>query len=177
MRRFIVDGYNLLHASPHLKELADEDMEAAREALSAELLEFAGRSDCHVELVFDAGGREGPARSEERSRLLTVTYTAARQTADAYIEKLVYRVGAPSPEEVVVVTGDYAQQRIAGGAGMLRMSPREFLEEIAETRRSTGEITRGHSGRKGAGTLGERLPEDVKAALERIRIEGRQKNA
>ena len=70
-----------------------------------------------------------------------------------------------------MVTGDYAQQRIAQGAGLLRMSPREFLARIAESREELQETARNDAPGRGKVRLGDRIPEDVRSALERLKHE------
>ena len=122
-----------------------------------------------AEVVFDAAGRSGPAASEQRATFLKVTYTAEGQSADSYIEKLTYLLPEESRGAVLLVTGDYDQQRIASGAGLLRMSSREFVLEMNRSRDEAAESFRERGGRPPRSTLEARLPEEVKAALERLR--------
>jgi len=167
--KLIVDGYNLIYASDDLKTLMRDDIEAARNRLLAELEEYCAREERTAEVVFDAGGRPGPASSEDRSSVLKVTFTAEGQSADSYIEKLAYRDAGEPSGSVLLVTGDYDQQKIAAGAGLLRISSREFLIEMRESRELTVEDARRRAGRPWRVTLGSRLPDDVKAALDRFR--------
>lgn len=67
------------------------------------------------------------------------------------------------------MTGDYDQQKVASGAGLLRVSSREFLIDMHGSRKLADEAaSRGRKGRKRV-PLGERLPEDVRSALDRFR--------
>jgi len=50
----LVDGYNIIHAWPELKELADEDMESARIKLLDILSNYQGIRKCRIMIVFDA---------------------------------------------------------------------------------------------------------------------------
>jgi uncharacterized protein len=167
--RLIVDGYNLMHADDELEALMRQDLEAARERLLSELEEYCAREERTAEVVFDAAGRGGPATSEQRASLLKVTYTAEGQSADSYIEKLAYREPEGSRGKALLITGDYDQQKIASGAGLLRMSSREFVLEMRRSHEEATEALRERGGRPHRGTLAARLPEDVKAALERLR--------
>lgn len=166
--KMIVDGYNLIYASDRLRSLLEDDIEAARESLLVELVEYCAREEREMEVVFDAAGTDGAASRESRSDLLTVTFTAGGKTADSYIEGLAYR-GKVGEEKTTVVTSDYQQQRIASGAGLLRMSSREFLEEI----RDSGERWRAELKARGARRrrvrLDERIPGEVREALQRFR--------
>ena len=55
-----------------------------------------------------------------------------------YIEKLVHEIG--KNEQVRVVTSDGLIQLSAVRSGVLRMSAREFGEEVAEVSRQIGEL-------------------------------------
>jgi predicted RNA-binding protein with PIN domain len=167
---YIIDAYNLMHADDELTALMDQDLEAARGAVIHEVSEFAAREATRVVLVFDAGGRPGAATTEKAGGNLEITYTAGGQSADAFIEKLAY-AKPKSAGAAIVVTGDYAQQRIVGGAGLLRMSPREFLARLAESSEELRDTARkgGSSGRKVR--VADRIPEDVRSALERLKRE------
>lgn len=167
--RLIVDGYNLMHADDELEALMRQDLEAARELLVSKLEEYCAREERTAEIVFDAAGRGGPAASEQRAPFLKVTYTAEGQSADSYIEKLAYREPEGSRGAALLITGDYDQQKIASGAGLLRMSSREFVLEMRRSHDDATETIRTRGGRPRRSTLAARIPEDVRAALERLR--------
>lgn len=167
--RLIVDGYNVIYASEELGALIREDIDAARERFLAELEDYCTREERTAEVVFDAGGRPGPAVSEERSDFLRVTFTAEGQSADAYIEKMAYRNAGTETGAALLVTGDYDQQKVAAGAGLLRMSSREFLIEMRESRSRAAEGASRRDVSAKRVTVAERLPDDIKAALERFR--------
>ncbi|HEY5533059.1 MAG TPA: NYN domain-containing protein [Candidatus Anoxymicrobiaceae bacterium] len=167
--RLIVDGYNLMYADEELKSLMREDLQVARDMLLALIEDYCAREEHRALVVFDAGGRPGPATTENRSAFLEVAYTAAGQTADAYIEKLAYGLPGEESHLTMLVTGDYDQQKVASGAGLLRVSSREFLIDMRGSRKLADEATsRGRKSRKRV-PLEERLPEDVRSALDRFR--------
>jgi predicted RNA-binding protein with PIN domain len=168
-KRLIIDGYNLIYASKELEALIRESMETAREKLIAEIEDYCLREEREAELVFDGAGSKGPSITEERSGFLKVTFTAEGQSADSYIEKLAYDKGGDRSGEVLLITGDYHQQKVAAGAGLLRMSSREFLLELEESRGKVKEERRRRSPGKWKVPLEDRIPGETKAGLERMR--------
>jgi uncharacterized protein len=164
--KIVIDGYNLMHASDTYEPLMT-DLEAARDAFLGEMLEFCARDERQVEVVFDAGATESPETREHLSGRLTVVFTARGKSADSYIERMAYRVKDCSG--ILVVTGDYEQQRVLAGRGVLRMSPREFLEEMKISKETwLREWDRKPAAGRKKG-LANRIPSEVKAALERLR--------
>lgn len=164
----VVDGYNLIHEVPALEELARSDMEGARQALIHLLAEYGAREGREIEVVFDAGGREGPETREDRSESIRVTFTGGGRTADDYIEKKAYALRGRGRGETVFVTGDYHQQKVIYGAGFTRMSSREFAGEVEESRRRALEEGTGSRRGRRKVTISERIPDDVRAALKRF---------
>jgi predicted RNA-binding protein with PIN domain len=169
LETLIIDGYNLIYAGDDLKELMRDDPEAAREKLLAEVEEYCAREERTAEVVFDAAGRKGPVSHEDHSGFLKVTYTAEGRSADSYIEKLAYQSPGGPADSVMLVTGDYDQQKVAAGTGLLRMSSREFLLEMRESRGVALERDRRRSGRPWRVNLGKRLPDSTKSALEQLK--------
>lgn len=167
--RIIVDGYNLIYASERLESLLRDDFEAARETLVSDLALYCDREGCEMEVVFDAARTGGAASNEKRSRYLKVVYTAGGKSADSYIEGLIYNLPKNGVGAVTVVTGDYELQRIASGAGLLRMSSREFLEELCQSEERWRTELRGRGTHRRRVRLDERIPRDVRAALDRFR--------
>ncbi|MBN1290169.1 MAG: NYN domain-containing protein [Actinobacteria bacterium] len=130
--KYIIDGYNVIFASGALKETAGGDLEAARTAFISWLEDFSRGREIEIEVVFDAAGTDDPVNRLKRSEHLTVIYTARGQTADSYIEREAYMSKDREIGEVAVVTGDYLQQKIILGTGLLRVTPKEFLAELDE---------------------------------------------
>ncbi len=126
----IIDGYNLIHASEELKQLAEGELSHARDRLIHMMCNYRGYKKCRLIIVFDAYKRKGGEGSEESFGDVTVIYTKERQTADAYIERATYKINPP--DRVRVVTADYNEQLIVLGNGGIRVTPNEFLAEIEE---------------------------------------------
>ncbi|MFH1149264.1 MAG: NYN domain-containing protein [Actinomycetota bacterium] len=170
-KRLIVDGYNLIHADPGLKAVMEKDAEAARARLVEILIEHCARQDVEIELVFDAAGRDGPAATERPSESLSVTYTAKGESADAYIERL--SCGTRQPGSAAVVTGDYDQQKVAGGAGMLRISSREFAIEMRTSREEAAREAKPASSSWKV-SVRDRIPRDVLESLDELKRKNRK---
>ena len=132
-RWFIVDGYNVIFAWEELKELARQDLSAARDRLIHLMSAFAAFRRCEVVLVFDGYRQVGSRGEKQDVHGVRVVYTREYETADMYIEKLVHDIG--KNEQVRVVTSDGLIQLSAVRSGVLRTSAREFEAEVDEVSR------------------------------------------
>ena len=129
----LVDGYNVIHAWPDLKELAQMNFEAARNKLMDILCNYQGYKKIPVILVFDAYKVEGFQQEIQKYHNIHVVYTKEAETADQYIEKVVHEIG--KRYHVTVVTSDGIEQIVTLGQGGTLISSREFLEEVNIVRR------------------------------------------
>lgn len=124
----LVDGYNIIFAWDSLNALARESMDVAREKLINILCNYQAYRRCEVILVFDAYKIKGNLGSVEKVHNISVVYTKEAETADMYIEKVTHELGRRS--RVRVATSDGAEQLIILGHGALRVSARDFLQEV-----------------------------------------------
>lgn len=134
----LVDGYNIIFAWDELKELAKENIDAARAALADILCNYQGFRQCHVILVFDAYKVRGGRGEVQPYGGICIVYTKEAETADMYIEKATYQLAGR--HRVRVATSDGAEQLIILGHGALRMSARALKEEIELADRQIAEI-------------------------------------
>jgi hypothetical protein len=128
----IVDGYNMIGAWPELCRLKDDHFEEARDRLIEMLADYKGYSGRRVILVFDAYKVPGLGASF-RQNSLEIIYTKEKETADECIERLVKDLQRRK-RSIIVATSDFTEQHVAFGQGALRMSARELLIEIEESR-------------------------------------------
>lgn len=144
--RVIVDGYNVIFAWDELRALADSGhIDAARERLMDALSNYAAFTRREVVVVFD-GYRVPGGQGEKFDRSgLHVVFTRQGETADAYMEKLADEIG--KNESVRVVTSDALIQLTALRAGVLRMSAREFRQELAQVAQQLEAAIRDINGR------------------------------
>ncbi|HBG00324.1 MAG TPA: translation elongation factor G [Firmicutes bacterium] len=124
----LVDGYNVIHAWPDLKELALGHMDAARTRLLNMLSSYQGIKRCRIIVVFDAYGVVGHLEEIIDYHNIHVVFTKEAQTADEYIEKFAY--DHQKKYDISVATSDALQQVIIRGAGSALVSARELREEI-----------------------------------------------
>lgn len=127
----IIDGYNVIFAWDELKELAATNLDAAREALLEVLQNYGSYKGLRITAVFDGYRVRGNTGTVVKYGEVEAVYTKEAETADRYIEEKVY--GMSRTMDVRVVTSDKAVQMAALGDGALRMSAREFYNEVAET--------------------------------------------
>ena len=126
----IVDGYNIIHTWPTLVETAKSDLEASRRQLCDILSSYAGFRQCHLVVVFDGYKVKGNPGEKQQYHNIQVVYTGENETADAYIEALVSRIG---PNYAVrVATSDALVQISSLRSGVLRMSARELWEAVSQ---------------------------------------------
>ena len=144
--RVIVDGYNVIFAWDELRALADSGhIDAARERLMDALSNYAAFTRREVVAVFD-GYRVPGGQGEKFDRSgLHVVFTRQGETADAYMEKLADEIG--KNDSVRVVTSDALIQLTALRAGVLRMSAREFRQELAQVAQQLEAAIRDLNGR------------------------------
>ena len=128
----IVDGYNIIFAWDDLAETAGSDLDAARRQLCDQLVSYAGYKKCHLILVFDGYKVRGNPGEKTLQNTVQVVYTKENETADAYIEALVHRIG--KNDSVRVATSDGLVQLGSLRSGVLRMSARELREEVEAAR-------------------------------------------
>ena len=132
-----IDGYNLIHAWPELKELSEVDFGSARDELTDIVCNYAGFMGYDTVLVFDAYKVTEGAGSSLDIHGIRVVYTREYETADAYIEretlnlmKRLKQKKADGRDRIMVVTSDNLEQIVSMGHGALRISSREFISEV-----------------------------------------------
>ena len=124
----IVDGYNLIYSDDNLKDTASYSLEKARDDLMNLLSNYVAYTRTELVLVFDAYLVEDNKGTEFMHDGYKVVFTKADQTADAYIEKLMYELGPDY--SIRIVTDDKLLQFSAVHSGIFRMTTKEFLEEL-----------------------------------------------
>jgi predicted RNA-binding protein with PIN domain len=125
----IVDGYNMIFAWDELKDLAKENLDAARQRLMDILSNYQGYKGCQLVLVFDGYKVKGNAGSRLDYHHIHVVYTKQDETGDMYIEKLLQEIGRNYA--VRVATSDGLIQLSALRNGVLRVSAQELYREVA----------------------------------------------
>lgn len=164
----LVDGYNIIFAWEDLRELAEENIEAARNKLMDILCNYQGYKGMTLILVYDAYKVKGNPGDIFKYHNIYVVYTKEAETADMYIEKTVHEIG--KKHHVTVATSDGMEQIIIMGAGAQRMSANGLLEEITLMQE---EIRREHlhkSPEKQGNYLFDAMDDEMAELMEDVRL-------
>ena len=135
---YIIDGYNVIFAWDELKTLADTDLEEARRQLCEILSNYQAFTKRDMIVVFDAYNVKGSVERKYDEKGLHIVFTKEGELGDTYIEKLIDSIGRDF--NVRVVTSDGMIQLQAVKSGILRLSAREFREEIIAVDNEIAEI-------------------------------------
>ena len=162
----LVDGYNIIFASKVLSELAEINIDAARDRLIELLIDYKAYKDYEIILVFDAYRLVNHPTEVQNFSGLYVVYTKTAETADQYIEKTTHEM--IKKYDVTVATSDGIEQIIIRGKGAILISAREFLKDLEETK----EAFRKEHIEKTTVTnrLFDSLKGDLKEKIENIRL-------
>ena len=128
----LVDGYNIIFASKSLNELAQINIDAARDRLVELLIDYKAYKDYEIIVVFDAYRLVNHPTEVQNFSGVYVVYTKTAETADQYIEKTTHEM--IKRYDVTVATSDGIEQVIIRGKGAILISAREFLKDLEETK-------------------------------------------
>ena len=136
VQHLLIDGANVLHASPELRELLKRDRDTARSQLIQQVAAIHDGEQIRVTVVFDGRGSELIVERPLGEVTFSVVYTPSSLTADDVIEQYVGR--SANPADCVVATGDRAEAQTVRATGAHVISPDELLAwgQRAQTRLS-----------------------------------------
>ncbi len=117
--RWLVDGYNVIRASPALRARERESLEAGRQALCRLLVHAARVHGDQFTVVFDGAGSGGSAGVAG----VRVIFSSARESADRVIARMAAQGGA-------VVSNDREVCRGAARGGAIAITADEFLARL-----------------------------------------------
>src|SRR5215472_878040 len=124
--RWLIDGYNVIRASPEFSALEREGLDVGRDALCRALATSAARArGDQFTVVFDGAGGGGSASVAG----VRAIFSSARETADRVIARLAAQAGA-------VVSNDREVRRAAARAGAIAITADEFLARLERGPRS-----------------------------------------
>ena len=160
----LVDGYNVIGAwdVPKKEHLSIDE---ARERLVHLIADYAGYSGEEVIVVFDGHYTDRMVRSHQAVHGVEVVFTKHAESADNYIEAQC--AAAPKWRHVRVATSDSTEQTVTMGRGAVRISSREFLMQLTQTR-ATGRVRMTES-KVSRGDIFSRLPPHQREIFERMR--------
>lgn len=120
----LIDGYNVVHAWPELKDIASVDINGAAGRLMDIVSNYQGMTGYNTILVFDAYKVLGHKQEEFDYNNIHVVYTKTAETADHYIERYTHENG--KKYDITVITSDGVEQVIIRGQGSTLMTSLEF---------------------------------------------------
>ncbi len=162
MRTLIVDGYNVIHRTPPYRQLAEDDLDAARTALVSDVAAFA-HGEWKATVVFDGHANPHSEGLPHEVSGVTVVFSPYGVDADVVIEARA-RAARERGDETVVVTSDAQLQWTVMGGATTRMSADEFGGEL----RDADEAWREHAPAGQRSTrLEDLIDEDVRRRLAR----------
>jgi predicted RNA-binding protein with PIN domain len=130
MRYLIVDGHSVIFAWPELRKLHGRRTALARDELVKLLTEYQDASGVRVVAVFDG---QGPKASEDSAPGgIQIFYSAAGQTADSIVERLV--ASYAGKHEITVATDDHLEQQTVSAFGAVPI-PVEILRQFVDEAR------------------------------------------
>lgn len=138
----LVDGYNIIFAWQDLKELAEVNIDAARDKLADILCDYQGYKKCNVILVFDAYRVKNHAETVIPYHNIHIVYTKEAETADHYIARTASKM--EGQYNVTVATSDALVQMIIWGKGAKRLSAQGLLEEVTLAKSDMADVMAGH---------------------------------
>lgn len=163
----IVDGYNIINAWPELIELKD-NLEYARDKLAEIMAGYGAYRNYRVVVVFDAQFVASNENVRQLTDDLSVVFTGEGETADSYIEKMVYQM-VKQGQRVYVVTSDWAEQLAILGSGAYRISARELLRDIKRVNKTIRERFTENVATYRRHELENRLSGDILKQLDEMR--------
>ena len=156
----LVDGYNIIFAWDELKELAQINIDSARDKLLDILCNYQGFCRCGMIAVFDAYRVQGHATEVLDYHNIHVVFTKEAETADQYIEKFAHENN--KKYKITVATSDHLEQIIIRGQGCALLSARELQEEIARAEEALRqEYGSGKIEKSGRHYLFDSIPQEI----------------
>ena len=163
---YYIDGYNVIYKSAQLRPAAQRDIEEARDALVEKTAAFCAATGRRVTIVFDGRAKHLPEPCPRGSAVpgLDILYSPAALSADAVIERLIYR--SENRLDTVVVSNDRGLRDLCRGMGALTMDAANFLRETRDVQLETTNAFHARN-REGAATS---VLEDLLDASARERL-------
>jgi len=133
----LIDAYNVIFSWKELSDIAETDIQAARDRLVEIISHYRSSVDMQIIVVFDAYKVENHKREVIKYQGISIVYTKQAETADQYIEKTVSDMA--KKYRVIVVTSDATEQIIIQSKGCILISSREFELEVKNAEKEISE--------------------------------------
>lgn len=128
MDTLLVDAYNVINFWEKTAQHALTDLDHSRTILNNALQNYAAYKGINVIVIYDAYKTDSKIICEDSYENIKVIYTKKGQTADAYIEELIFEL--KNKEDIFVVTSDWALQQMVLSSGLIRIPVSELILDI-----------------------------------------------
>lgn len=133
METLIVDAYNIINFWDKTSKLIDSDLDYARDILNHTLQNYASYKGIEILVIYDAYKTDSIKPKEEKYENIKIIYTKKGQTADSYIEELIFDL--KNQENISVVSSDWTLQQMVLSGGLLRIPASELIYDISRIER------------------------------------------
>ena len=131
--RYLIDGYNLMHAMGILLgRVGPQGLERARTRLLGHLHGAYGNESTCLTVIFDAANHPPGADATQNFHGIEVTFAVEVEEADDLLETLIKRES--TPRNLRVVSDDHRIQRAARRRQCIVMSCGDFMDELERLR-------------------------------------------
>lgn len=135
MNKIIIDGYNMIHLVPELREFLDESLERAREELIRRLKSYLLNKKIVIAVVFD-GNHPAGGQTVERNRNLEIKFSNFPFKADPLIKTLIQK--EKHKGAITIVTHDFDIAAFATAEHAAVISPAEFWLRLTKRQQQNG---------------------------------------
>ncbi|MCG8608221.1 NYN domain-containing protein [bacterium] len=142
MNKIIIDGYNMIHRVPELRQFLRASLEDARNELIQRIKSYLLDKAIEIIIVFD--GSEAPPGLPpiEQHRRLKVIFSKRPFKADPVIISLIS--GSKKRQSLIIVSDDGEIKRAARSGGAMSISTSDFYSRITDAsfqKRATRTVT------------------------------------
>ncbi|MGJ8654292.1 MAG: NYN domain-containing protein [Opitutaceae bacterium] len=125
-RYLLIDAYNVICATDHLRERLQENMDSARDALAEIVASIHDAEGVRVALILDGKNDRLEVEHPFKKKTFEFIYAPAALTADGVIERILSRVDKSS--DVTVVSNDNLVREATRSTGAIALRPEELFE-------------------------------------------------
>lgn len=136
-KHLLVDGYNILHTWPKLKDLIRVNLAVARDRLSEAVRIIHDYEGIRTTLIFDGRGREIEIERPSKESTFSYLFTPSGSTADKIIEELVAK--ADRPQDILVASHDNMIRETVNALGAQTLSPEALVDWVHACERAQTE--------------------------------------
>ncbi|MDE2682484.1 MAG: NYN domain-containing protein [Verrucomicrobiota bacterium] len=144
--RILVDGYSLLHAWRDLAPGEARHSAHSRDALIAELTQYADSTHTPITLFFDGSGAPAGTPKPNAPEGLEIIYSTKGKTADDLIERTAHRLKPYG--EALAVTNDFAERDTVISLGGMAQSCEEFIKDFQRVMKDRNHFVKTHNRRE-----------------------------